>query len=188
MLGSLTVTHRWQCGASAGSTRCTWRRNRSGDPGRNQNSSPSQLGMGEVVEGDHGLEAARGAHLEDLDVAGQRGIVEPSGLGLEAGPLDGETERGAPDGRRPVQRLLGVGPEVARHARTLRPPRALPCPPSCWPADRGRCTRLRPESPPSPRRWRSPSPTESDPAAGRRRARRDGLRAGRRGRQARHTA
>ena len=44
MLGSLMVTHLRQWGASAGSTRATWRAKRSGDPGRNQNSSPKKAG------------------------------------------------------------------------------------------------------------------------------------------------
>ena len=44
MLGSLIVTQRRQYGASAGTTRATWRAKTSGEPGRNQNSSPSQNG------------------------------------------------------------------------------------------------------------------------------------------------
>ena len=44
MLGSLIVTQRRQCGASAGTTRATWRAKTSGEAGRSQNSSPSQNG------------------------------------------------------------------------------------------------------------------------------------------------
>ena len=44
MFGSLIVTQRRQCGASAGTTRPTWRTKTSGEPGRNQNSSPSHHG------------------------------------------------------------------------------------------------------------------------------------------------
>ena len=44
MFGSLTVTQRRQKGASAGTTRATWRAKTSGEPGRNQNSSPSHQG------------------------------------------------------------------------------------------------------------------------------------------------
>ena len=44
MLGSLTVTQRRQWGASAGTTRATWRANTSGEPGRSQNSSPNHHG------------------------------------------------------------------------------------------------------------------------------------------------
>ena len=44
MLGSLIVTQRRQYGASAGTTRSTWRAKMSGEPGRSQNSSPSQNG------------------------------------------------------------------------------------------------------------------------------------------------
>ena len=44
MLGSLIVTQRRQYGASAGTTRATWRAKTSGEPGRSQNSSPSHHG------------------------------------------------------------------------------------------------------------------------------------------------
>ena len=44
MLGSLIVTQCRQYGASAGTTRSTWRVNTSGEPGRSQNSSPNQDG------------------------------------------------------------------------------------------------------------------------------------------------
>ncbi len=44
MLGSFTVIQRVQYGASAGTTRATWRANTSGEPGRSQNSSPSHHG------------------------------------------------------------------------------------------------------------------------------------------------
>ena len=44
MLGSLIVTQRRQYGASAGTTRSTWRAKTSGEPGRSQNSSPSHHG------------------------------------------------------------------------------------------------------------------------------------------------
>ena len=44
MLGSLMVTQRRQYGASAGTTRATWRAKTSGEPGRSQNSSPSHHG------------------------------------------------------------------------------------------------------------------------------------------------
>src|ERR1700733_6404205 len=69
--------------------------------------------MGEVVQRDDRLQAARPAEGEDLGVALQRGVVEGTRLRLEARPLHREAERVAADGRGAVERLLGMAPEVA---------------------------------------------------------------------------
>ena len=129
MLGSLTVTQRRQCGASAGTTRATWRAKTSGEPGLSQNSSPEPPRVGEVVQRDHGLEAPRRAQGEDLGVALERRRVEPARRGLQPGPFHREPERVAPDGGGAVQCVFGVAPEVARHTRARHPADALPAGP-----------------------------------------------------------
>ena len=125
-LGSLTVTQRRQWGARDGITRCDV----AGEAVRRPGAQPELLSqpgrVGEVVQGDIGLQATRRAQLEDLDVAGQGGVVEAPRLGLQPGPFDREAKRVAADGGRPVQRLLGVGPEIARRTGALHPSRTLP--------------------------------------------------------------
>ena len=162
-----------------------------GEAVRGAGSQPELLAqpvrVGEVVEGDHGLEAARGAHLEDLDVAVQGGLVERGRPRAPGGPTRrrGGTwcTRWRPPGPTPPR----GGPRNRRPRPNAPPDPCAPIPPSCWPAARGRCTRPRSGSPPSPRRWRSPCPKVSD----RRRdvgGRPAPVGSCRRGRQARHTA
>ena len=138
MLGSLIVTQRRQYGASAGTTRATWRAKTSGEPGRSQNSSPSHARMGEVVQRDDGLQAPRRAQGEDLGVALERGVVERAGPRLEPRPLHREAEGVAADGGGAVERLLGVAPEVAGQTGAGRPARRPPRRTSCCAARRRR--------------------------------------------------
>ncbi len=131
MLGSLIVTQCRQYGAKAGMTRATWRANDVGRSRAQPELLPLPPRVGEVVEGDDGLEAPRRAQREDLGVALERGVVEAARAGLEAGPLDGQPEGVAADGRRAVERLLGIAPKITGDARAVRRGRCPPSRPSC---------------------------------------------------------
>ena len=129
MLGSLIVTQRRQYGASAGTIAGDVAGEHVGRAGAQPELLAQPPRVGEVVQRDHGRHAPCCAHGEDLGVALERGVVERPGTRLQPGPFHREPEGVAPDGRRPVQRLLGMPPEVARQARARRPARGLPAGP-----------------------------------------------------------
>ncbi len=126
MLGSLTVIQRRQTRGQHGHHPG----HIAGEPLRRVALQPELLpqpvGMGEVVEGDHGLEAALVTRIEDAGVAIEGLTVEGAFLGLEPRPFDGQPERVASHPGGPIEGDLGIPPEVTGVSRRLDPTTAFP--------------------------------------------------------------
>ena len=129
MLGSLMVTQRRQKGASAGTTRSTWRAKTRASPGRRQNSSPNHHGWREVVQRDDGLEATgrctgRGSRRSVRGPSCRR--RRASARAWPIPPRDGRhCTRWQRRGRAPPP----AGARSRRPARSLGPPDVLPAAP-----------------------------------------------------------
>ena len=126
MLGSLIVTQRRQYGARGREDP----RHVPGEDVRRAGPQPELLAeprrVGEVVQGDDGLQAPVDAHGEDFGVTLEGGVVVDAGPWFEAGPLDRQAEGVAADGGGPVERVGGTAPEVTRQARAGGLAGALP--------------------------------------------------------------
>ena len=120
-------------------------RRRSGDPGRSQNSSPNQAGWVKWWRVIIGSRPRDGAHLEDLDVAVERGLVEPARPRAPGGPTRRRggrwctrwpppgpaPPRGGPRSRMPPP-IAPPGPSAPRPSQLLAGSPSPLYPPSIW--------------------------------------------------------